>query len=138
MEYAIIKDTKIITFTQSFEDETSINNKLKHGLFCVRVDNLKEKPDLTWEFIDGKFTNEKILQKRRQKLLSKIRRERDKLLKECDAMINEITLGIRNDIEDVKDYRKQLLDFTEAYKKDTSLLDNCELTWPKKPGALDE
>ena len=55
-------------------------------------------------------------------------------------MINELSLGLRSDQQDVIDYRQALLDFTSTYKKVDGhakvAIDNLDLdniSWPEKP-----
>lgn len=74
----------------------------------------------------------------RDEKLEKLRLLRDeKLEKEVDVAINEVTLGLRSDVSEIAAYRQALLDFTETYKKvdghAKAIIDNLDLeniSWP--------
>jgi len=81
----------------------------------------------------------KVLNQRQQKM-SSLRSLREPLLRGVDIMTNEITLGIRTDIQAIKEYRQDLLNMTEAFKETdgsiSSSIDSlvlASLSLPLKP-----
>lgn len=77
----------------------------------------------------------------RNQKLAQTRFKRDELLKQVDVMVNELALGVRNDQQAVRDYRAELLSFTNMYKDQngnaTAAIDSLDIddadSWPTAP-----
>jgi len=76
------------------------------------------------------------LQSQRNLKLEQIRRLRDEKLIKVDRLVNIAVLDAWTTTEknELKTYRQALLDITEPYKADMSLLDN-DIEWPIEPSA---
>lgn len=130
--YALIKNQKVLTITKMTEDQKS---QLESDISFIELDRSQPFPGVGFHYVNEEF----IDVEGRSKKLKEIRSMRDEKLVECDNMINELCLGIRNDKDAIKAYRQALLDITNSYKNEngeaSESLDSVEVKdiWPAKP-----
>lgn len=75
--------------------------------------------------------NAQLLQNKRNNILYQLRKKRDIENKKIDILVNELTLQLRNNIEEIRNYRQYLLDITNEYKDEnnnaTENIDNVNI-----------
>lgn len=84
--------------------------------------------------------NSVSIQSRRNSKLNELRSKRAEKLKKVDLMVNELILELRSDKAAIVEYRQELLDVTETYKKVNgdakAIIDGLDLDdasiWPEE------
>lgn len=137
MKFALVQDGIVKNIVVG--DENFANSIRSNWDDVVSIDGLTLRPRIGWAYDGETFSiPSKSVENLRESKLEEIRDIRSPKLAKVDLLCNLALLNSWTGSEkiELRDYRLALLNITEPYKADMSLLDDLDISdieWPSEP-----